>query len=153
MEGNEGKVERQKQSEFLNEDETLAFFHEQGIGPLQSEDWQPGQPILYVFPERWQTNEDIFPDLPLGKRPTVARMANPTSISFNETITTDGGDIAYTLYDKGKVVDYFVIDSKTMRPNLVRTSDRNEAREFRYSVRSKGLFPANDELFPPSDPA
>lgn len=134
----------------LSESETLEFLRSNDVKPLR--DWQKGQPVLYVFPQRLREDSGTLArvnhkDVPENERPTVVRVDAPSGITFDEPTQMDGTTV-YQLRNEGGRSDYFVIDAATKRPRRVRTS-RGEVKT--YTVRGDTLFEANDSLFPPSE--
>ncbi|HTR19106.1 MAG TPA: hypothetical protein VMH91_04000 [Candidatus Paceibacterota bacterium] len=145
LEGIESPEER-----VLSESETFDFLRERGVAQLQ--DWEPGRTVLYVFPERFRKDKGAFAgsygdEIPVNKRPTIARLDAPYAIGFKAP-TESYGDTVYPLVNRGARIDYFVINAKNKKPVLVKTTiDKDDM----YLVRREALFVSNDELFPPSN--
>ncbi len=142
----------------MSESETLSFLKEQGIEPLT--DWQPGQPLLYVFEEN--ERENMFGYVPkVGEAltregwPIIARLQAPTSIDFNERMLSeeDPNRIVYPLLNENdERIDFYVIDPETKEISfmLLPKSQERGKKDKPFHVRKETLFKANDSIFPPS---
>jgi len=153
----EATFDSSEQPAVMSEAETIAFLRESGVAPLDIQNWKPGQPVLYVFPERFRADDAILSrrrvdqnplnlrSVPLHKRPTIARVDCPSelrrSLPSDEQVSFED----YVLVNEGGRIDYFVIDQKTKRPRIVRST---VGVDFVYDVRPKTLFAAADLLFP-----
>jgi hypothetical protein len=127
--------------ERMTEVETLAFLEQYGVMPIGDE-WQPHTPVLYVLEEVVRGDAGPFKSEPLHLRPSIVRMADPATIDFDRP-DVQASRVTYKLSNVGRA-DYYVIDSTTQKPLLVRSSET--ARE--YDVREEGLFKTMDDLFP-----
>ncbi len=135
--------------ESLNEDQTRAFLTKRGVSPLEG--WKPGQPLLYLLEEFVKNDTGPFNDLPRSKRPIIARLAAPTFIDLETERGTDERVVFALGNEEGARVDYYAINSVTLKPELVRTGYRKMTKDDPYYVKKENLFNADGALFPEGD--
>ncbi len=132
-------VERREEGpRSMNRPETIAFLEERGVRPL--EDFSPHTPLLYVHEDAYRGNDGPFKHLPRDKRPSIARIHDPVSLS-----NPKGGPerIVHDLANEGGRVEHYAIDPKTKQLTLVMTEEKTK----KYQVLRRGLFEAPEELF------
>lgn len=136
----------------MTEEQTHSFLKEKGIVPLH--DWQPGQPLLYVLEEFTRQDDGPYEKMPVDKRPSIARLDSPTFLNLeHEREGKDDikGRIVYPLANEaGGQIDYYAINPKTKRPEVVLTRNTVVNPGHAYNVRKENLFSAADGVFPKS---
>jgi hypothetical protein len=136
----------------MSEEETMTFLRQKGVESLDPETWQPHEAVLYVMEEIVRTHANgPFNDLPLDKRPSIVRVDDPLAIHFDKPLgESHGSRIVYGLESDGGQADYYVIDSTTGMPELIRTTHSRMVAPKYYHVRKETLFKAADDIFPRS---
>lgn len=134
---------KNKQSESMRESETLSFLAEHGGKNLSLEDWEPGQPVLFVFPDTiyQKMSKEREPD-DLTPIPSIVRIDSPQKIYFRKN-----SDHILLLENNGGQVDYFAIDPKTKKIMYVRSSSSVRDHTNPYLVTIDNVFEPLDDLF------
>ena len=126
----------------MDREQTVAFLQKHQIFSLglnyeTYEKFEPNKPFLYVF-------EDT---LPIGvfelenptRRPSIARIDNPTELKFGGVLHTAGQ------------IDYYAIDPETEEIFWLRAG--GSRREYKVGLYSMPyLFSSHDALFPKGPP-
>ncbi|OGE83867.1 MAG: hypothetical protein A3B23_01280 [Candidatus Colwellbacteria bacterium RIFCSPLOWO2_01_FULL_48_10] len=141
LESRRGHESQEKRS--MNEQETKLFLESKGIKPLL--EWQPNQPALYVFEDLYRGDDTLMPfkNFPPDRRPSIARIDDPTSLR-DARYGGIPGRVIRDLENEGTRVDLYAIDPETQQPVLA----VSEYKIKLYQVKMENLFESADELFP-----
>ena len=118
----------------MNEQETRDFLLQNGVQPLDLNNWQPHLPILFLLKDTIRADLDYFPN---NKKPSILRINDPVRLYIHDPAR-------HALHNQGGQIDYYAINPKTKEINLVKTS----ANSKRYFVTVDSLFVSSDNLFP-----
>jgi hypothetical protein len=130
------------ESSTMNEAETLEFLKKIGVEHL-GKSWHFGQPVLYVLEEAIRVENGPYYKMQKDQRPTIAILYSPKDIDFKNPDKEEGREI-YRLKNDG-LVNYYVIDKKTEKPLLVKTTPYSNKD---YFVRENTIFKVKDDIFP-----
>lgn len=136
-------AEGNEEQRTMGEAETVAFLQVHDVQKL--DDWQPGEPVLYVLHERIRAGFGPYQNTPADQIPSLARIDSPTFLEAESEYRPNG---MYRLGNDGGKVDYYAIDTKTGRPYLVKTTQKVRGQDRPYEVERNLLFKADDTLFP-----
>jgi len=114
----------------MNDREMLEFLQEHGIVRLTREDWQPHQPLLYMFNQSFEIHH--FGALIVRRRPNIARVDDPSE--WRQSILVNDGQ-----------ADYYAVDPDTKKVIFVKPGGRSNRP---YAVTAKHVFACNDAVFP-----